>query len=421
MAKSTLISVQSREIKKNLDAGVYYISLKIRNGKTRYRLNASTTSFTGAADPGSSLETASDSKVLAGAKNYRDSVGLTDQADYYKFRLNQISDFSASLSGLVGSAKITLIHDTNQNNFVDGNEILASGSGSQYGNSPISKTLPPGVYFIEVKPYISYGDTNYALTLAAVGKPGNIPGDPGNTLDAAYALGTLSTPLIVKDLVGSLDEADYYKFTLAQNSQFNATLSGVSNSVDISLIRDANSNGFIDGNETVASGSGSTYNNIPISETLPSGTYFLAVKSYSTADNTKYDLNLSATAQASDIVTDPGSSLQTAYDLGAIASPATARELVGALDNVDYYKFSLSKSSPLNATLSGLSDSVFMYLFQDSNGNNLIDGGEQITSGFGSTYGNNPISKTLQAGTYYMEVKSLSSYHNTTYTLTLGS
>ncbi|HEY9626657.1 MAG TPA: hypothetical protein V6C84_05100 [Coleofasciculaceae cyanobacterium] len=420
LAKSTFESIRSRRILKNLNAGAYYIGLKNRTAKTRYALKASTISFTGRSDPGSSLSAASRIGTLTENKVFQDSVGKSDQIDYYKFELGKISDFYAEINDSSYGSKMSLILDVNSNGFIDGNESIASGSGSIYVNSPISKTLPPGTYFIEVKSFSNYSDSNYRMSLTTTAKPGSLPYDPGSMIGMAYNLGDLPDTLVVKEFIGSIDKEDYYKVNLTQNSDLNATLSGLSGTVRMSLIHDANSNGFIDGGEILTSGSGSIFENSPISETLPQGAYFLAINSLDSND-TKYDLNLSIVAKPRNILDDPGSALTTATDLGTITGTSIAKDLVGSLDKTDFYKFSLSKSSNFNAALSELSDTVEISLLQDVNSNNVIDGGERVAYGNGSIYSSNPISKTLQAGSYYIEVKSNSLSNNTIYTLALTS
>ncbi|HEY9658657.1 MAG TPA: PPC domain-containing protein [Allocoleopsis sp.] len=285
-------------------------------------------------------------------------------------------------------------------------------------DNPISETLPPGTYFIEVRT-LSSTTSSYALTLATTAKPSNIPTDPGSNLETAHNLGILPASFTAKELVGEQDQTDYYKFTLNQISDFNATLSRLSESVNLTLILDANGNNFLDGNETLTSSYSSITSNSPISKTLPAGTYFLKASS-SSANNTSYDLTFSTVAKPSSLISDPGSSLGTAYDLGILAGTLVAKDLVGTLDKMDYYKFSLNKSSSFNATLSGLSDTVSITLIADANGNGLIDGGEEFASGSGSTSFNSPISRTLSPGTYFIRASSSSSFNNTAYTLTLA-
>lgn len=157
-------------------------------------------------------------------------------------------------------------------------------------NDSISETLPSGTYFLKVESSSS-SNTVYDLNLATVAHPSNLLNDPGNTLNTAYSLATLASNQILQDFVGNLDKADFYKFTLSKDTAFNATLSSLSGSVEISLIRDANSNGLIDGTERIRYGNGSISYNNPISTSLQAGVYFIEVTpSYST--NTAYTLTL---------------------------------------------------------------------------------------------------------------------------------
>lgn len=413
IASSTQLKKLSESISTALEAGTYYIRINRREGDTRYKLGLAT-----ATEPGAALDSAFDVGTLNGSATYQGSIGASDQVDYYKVNLGQISDLYASLNGLSVSTDLNLIYDANNNGFVDGEERIDTGYSFYSENTAISETLPSGVYFIEVRT-LSSSRSGYSLTLSATAQPGNIPTDPGNSLTTAYNLNEVSGKFTAKDLVGAIDQTDYYQFTLKQISEFNATLSRLSESVSIKLIVDANGNGFLDGTETIASGYGSTSSNDPLSETLPPGTYFVKVES-SSYNNTGYDLNLSTIARPSNLLYDPGSSLGTAYSLGTLSGSVNVQDLVGYLDKTDYYKFTLSKDSSFNATLSGLSETVSIDLIRDANSNGLIDGGERIRYGSGSTSYNYPISTTLQAGTYFIEVEP-GYTSQTAYTLTIAS
>lgn len=414
IASSNQVERKPESIATTLEAGIYYIRINCRRGDSRYQLRLSA-----AEEPGASLSSASVLGELTGNQTYSNSIGSADQADYYKFTLSQISDFNASLSGLSFAADLNLIIDKNNNGFVDGDERVQTGYGFINDGNPVSGILPPGTYFVEVRT-LNSKTSGYSLALSAISKPSNIPTDPGSDLATAYEIGKLSNSFTAQELVGEQDKADYYKFTLSTIGDFNATLSRLSATVGIKLILDANGNNFLDGNESIASGSGSTSSNDPISKTLPAGTYFLRTEYFGSYDNTTYDLTFSTVPKPSNLAADPGSSLGTAYNLGSLAGNLVAKDLVGSLDKVDYYKFSVDKSGSFNATLSGLSDGVNMALIVDANSNGLIDGGERLTSGYGSTSSNTPISRTLQAGSYFIEVTSSYSSNNTAYTLTLA-
>lgn len=418
IASSNQLKKLPESIATTLEAGTYYIRVNRRQGNTRYKLEITATT-----EPGSSLESALDTGTLAGDATYQGSIGNANQADYYKLNLSQNSDFYASLNGLTVSTDLNLIVDANNNGFVDGDERIATGYSFYSDNTAVSRTLPPGVYFVEVRT-LSSNSSSYSLTLSATAKPGNIPTDPGDSLTTAHNLSKISGKFIAKDLVGAIDQTDYYQFTLKQISEFSATLSRLSESVDIDLIFDANKNGFLDGKETIAAGYGSTFGNDSISETLPPGTYLIRVES-SSYNNTIYDLNLSVVPKPSNLLFDPGSSLGKAYNLGALSSGTLSsdrvvQDFVGTLDKADYYKFTLDKAGDFNATLSGLSDAVTIELVRDLNHNGLIDGNERIDYGNGSTSYNYPIATSLPAGTYFIEVEPGYST-STAYTLTLSS
>lgn len=413
IARSTQPDKKPEMISSALEAGTYLIRINRRKGNTRYQLRASAV-----AEPGAFLSSALAVGELTGSQNYADSIGGSDQVDYYKFTLSQISDFNASLNNLSLVADLNLILDANANGFIDDTDRIRTGYGYLYGDNPISETLPPGTYFVEVRT-LNSSVSNYGLSLTATAKPSNLPADPGSNMATAQNVGVISGSFTAQDLVGSLDTIDYYKFSLNQISDFNATLSRLSQPVDIDLIWDANGNNFLDGNELLGSGYGSTTSNTAISKTLPPGTYFVKAERFNYI-NTAYDLSFSAVAKPSNIPTDPGSDLGTAYNLGLLAGNSIAQDLVGSLDKTDYYQFTMGSSGSFNATLSGLSGSVNLALIWDANGNGLIDGGERLAWGYGSTSGNMPISKTLQAGKYYIEVSSSSTVSNTAYTLTLA-
>jgi hypothetical protein len=421
--RSGAVLANSKQLKKlpesiatTLEAGSYYLRVNRRDGNTRYKLTLAATS-----EPGASLDVALDAGILGNNQVYQGAIGGPDEVDYYKLTLNQNSDIYAELGGLSIGTDINLIRDFNGNGFVDGNERIATGYANAFDNNPISKTLPSGTYFIEVRA-ISSTSSSYNLTLSATPQPSSIASDPGSFINTAYDLGAISGNLLVKELAGALDSTDYYKFTLKQNSNFNATLSRLSSSLDIDLIFDANKNGFLDGNERIAFGYGSTFGNQPISEVLPAGTYFIEVQSSSSYANTIYDLALSATAIPTSIAIDPGKTLSTAYNLGSLTSgQRIVNEVVGDLDKLDYYKFTLNQAGNVSAMLSGVSREVSVELIRDTNGNGLIEAEERLDTGYGSTTFNQSIAQTVQPGTYFIEVRESTYSGNTAYTLTLSS
>ena len=348
-------------------------------------------------------------------------VGTTDREDDYRFTLLQTSNFNLSLTGLTDSAYAELIYDSNGNGQIDNNETLNTTSGSQYGNGSINKTLGAGTYFIRVYTYYSSQNTNYTLGVSATASPPTTPKDPGNSLNTALDVGSVSNNRSFTDFVGTTDRNDYYRFSLAQTSNFNLSLSNLTDSANVQLIYDSNGDGQIDYGESLDSSSGSQYGNGSITKTLGAGNYFIRVYTNNSSQNTNYTLGLSATRSPSTTPTDPGNSLNTALNVGTLSGTSNYKDFVGSTDRDDYYRFTLAQTSNFKLSLTGLTDSAYADLIYDNNGNGQIDYGENLGSTSGSQYGNGSINKTLGAGTYSIHVYTYYSSQNTNYTLSLSA
>jgi len=103
------------------------------------------------------LSTAFDLGILDGGVVIQDFVGSTDPNDYYRFTLNQQSEFTLALSGLSSDADVELLDSNGQ--LIDFS--IFGGTSGEW----INQTLDAGVYYVRVYPYI--GDTNYTLSLTA--------------------------------------------------------------------------------------------------------------------------------------------------------------------------------------------------------------------------------------------------------------
>ncbi len=107
-----------------------------------------------------------------------------------------------------------------------------------------------------------------------------------------------------------------------------------------------------------------------------------------------------------------GNTTATAFNIGTLNGSGTFRDGVSSPDTNDYYQFDVSRQSTFSLTLNGLSADADVQLL-DSNGN-LIQS---------STNGSNveeSISRTLNAGTYYVRVYPYGGA-NTNYTLSLSA
>lgn len=81
--------------------------------------------------------------------------------------------------------------------------------------------------------------------------------------------------------------------------------------------------------------------------------------------------------------------------MGWLSGFSTFNEFIGALDNNDYYRFSLDSVTEFNQSLSGLSDSAYVYLYVGANNNGQIEPGNYITNCSGSSNSEALLSRKL--------------------------
>ncbi|MDB9545067.1 S8 family serine peptidase, partial [Microcystis aeruginosa CS-1036] len=250
---------------------------------------------------GNTLATARAITVGSSTTSYTDWVGSTDTNDYYRFTLANSGNFNLGLTGMTADADVLLLNSS-------GSVIAYSDNGGTASES-ITRQLSAGTYYIRVYPYT--GNTNYNLAVSAAPLA---PVDlAGNTLATARAITVGSSTTSYTDWVGSTDTNDYYRFTLANSSNFNLGLTGLTADADVQLL---NSSGSVIAS-SVRAGTASE----SITSQLSAGTYYIRVYPYS--GNTNYNLAVSATTAT---VT-PGYSAISGYGL-----VNAAKAVAGALN-----------------------------------------------------------------------------------------
>jgi hypothetical protein len=258
---------------------------------------------------GNTLTTARSINVSAIASNFTDWVGTLDTNDYYRFTLNQNSNFNLTLSGLSGDADVRLL-DANGSN-------IASSTASGTTNEFINRQLNAGNYFIQVFP-MNGVNTSYNLSVAATA----IIAEPGNTLAAAEVR---NSPIFSRnETVSAGDRHDFYRFNVTQSGIFTANLTNLSGDADVRLIHDRNNNGAIDQGEIIAwqweRGSVSE----SIRRFLNAGNYFLEVMSYNN-QTANYSLSTNFRSAASD---DQRFSIQINFGTGSEGLSSVMRNAV---------------------------------------------------------------------------------------------
>ncbi|NJN61678.1 MAG: hypothetical protein HC795_09275 [Coleofasciculaceae cyanobacterium RL_1_1] len=210
-------------------------------------------------------------------------VGSADERDYYRFRVDPVTEFSAVLNGLTQDADIDLYLDKNSNARIDSGERLTGSSNFGTNQDSISRPLGPGNYWLKVE-RSGGNDTRYTLNLSGL--------STGRT-DSGGNIGNLSGERRFSDFVGNTDGEDNYIFTVDSVRDFNATLTGLRQDADLDLYLDENRNGFIDSGERITGSSNFGTNVDSITRSLAPAQYILRVEQSGSSD-TLYDLALSA-------------------------------------------------------------------------------------------------------------------------------
>ena len=382
---STAGGASPEAISRQLAAGTYFVRVYPYSGNTNYNLILS------AFVPdlaGNNLGAARDLGSLSGTQTFTDFVGSSDTNDYYRFTLTSASSFSLLLNGLSADADVQLLNS-------NGGIIQSSTFGGTTPDSISRPSLAAGTYYVRVFPFS--GNTNYSLSLSALTLD-----LAGNTFATARNIGALSSATqTFTDSVGSSDTNDFYRFTLANSSNFSLLLNGLSADADVQLY---NGSGVLI--QTASAGSTAPDS---INRQLAAGTYFVRV--YPFSGNTNYNLSLTATSLLLPVPDFAGNTLATARNLGNLSSPRTFNDYVGSNDTNDFYRFNLTQNSNFSLLLNGLSADADVRLLNSS--------GVVIQSSTAGGTSSEAISRLLTAGTYYVQVYPY--IGNTNYSLSLSA
>ncbi len=276
-----------------LGAGTYYVGVAKEKGETAYTLSAEVISDNLPPDgAGNSLIQAADLGVLSGVQTRRDFVSVEDLDDFYRFQVNDLSQFTLFLDEQTANSQVYLIQDVNGNGLVDGDEVIV-GSESQgtYGEY-INRTLTPGTYFIRVAHAMGPGSYYLWMENNPVAPPAQTA---GNSLATAKDLGVLNGWQREQGLMTGNNEGGernhFYQFDLESASDVTILLDGMTANADIRLVQDRNNNGQIEPEEiiAIAAAPGASPEQISQSNLAP-GTYYVWVSQ--TQGNTAYELNL---------------------------------------------------------------------------------------------------------------------------------
>jgi uncharacterized membrane protein len=172
------------------------------------------------------------------------------------------------------------------------------------------------------------------------------------------------------------------------------------------LYVDTNGNKVIDSGEQIDSTSAYSTSTGTISRTLGPDSYIATVQFK--GGNSDYNLQLV-------------NNTNDAINLKSLQERKTFSH-TGSLNRQNrqkYYLFSLQSTSNVNVVLDQVTNQVGMWLYVDTNGNGVIDYGEQIDSVSAYSTSAGTIKRSLGADDYILQVQEKGG--NTNYTVTLTS
>ncbi|MBE9131916.1 MULTISPECIES: hypothetical protein [unclassified Tychonema] len=219
-------------------------------------------------------------------------------------------------------------------------------------------------------------------------------------------IGILKESRIFSDRLTSKNPERTYFFTIDKSSNVSLYLDQVTNQVGMWLYVDTNGNKIIDSGEQIDSTSAYSNSTGTISRTLGPDNYIATVKFQ--GSNTDYNFQ---------IVNDTND----ATNVKSLQERKTFTDTLSLTrkNRQKYYLFSLESTSSVNIILDQVTNQVGIWLYVDTNGNGVIDPGEQIDSASAYINSAGTIQKNLGKDDYILQVRETGG--NTKYTLTMTS
>ncbi len=288
---------------------------------------------------------------------FKQSNGVRERNDYYKFSLEEESDLTVTLDRLDKDANIEILDS-------DG-DILFSSTNRGIESEIIDADLEAGEYFVRVFPR-GNAQTNYQINLSAA--PINLTEDdttPGIRLGDDF-LNKIEEGVVITDEIGftqrnQRDKSDYYNFVIDEESDFSLTLDQLKQNADVRLYED-------DGKSLLFKSTNRGREEETINAILQPGKYVIEVEPKGRA-RTDYRLEINADANIGEITNRlPGVELGNLLETGETETTIALGEIGfgrGTTRNQnDYFTFSVDEDALLFADLDMLSANVQLQLYE---------------------------------------------------------
>jgi hypothetical protein len=208
------------------------------------------------------------------------TINDQDTDDMYRFTTDGNNPINIALTQFTGDLDLFLIQDVNNNGIRDEEDTVASSK--RLSNTPESinlRGLPAGAYFIEVRQFSS-SSTSYTLHLSNT--------FPSNLIAEEENLGTLATPTSQGTAAsfqrtGKIDDkdtSDMYRFNIGGAKSVHFLLDGLSQDLDLRIIRDVDGDGIADPEDTVRESRHSSTTPEDFIQQLDAGSYIVQVEQF---------------------------------------------------------------------------------------------------------------------------------------------
>lgn len=318
--------------------------------------------------------------------------GIRDEYDWWKVTTTLDGRINWTITSHNGQNVYAELYDNNGTTFLGGSYTSSTATYSKDG-------LAAGTYFIRIKTYYASEFATYTLSNGLVLPPVVNDAEPNGLYTQAIVLP------INDSAVGHIgyyynlqrDDFDWYTFTTIKGGKVAMRMMSLNGQNVYAELYDNDGITYLGGSYT------SSDNTWQI-DGLGAGTYFIRLKTYYNTEWAPYKLFVNSIVgpYANDLGFNNTYTAATPKNVNTTFTGNINYYYENRRDTFDWYKFTLAKDGNLKWTLtSGNSQNVFAELF-NANGTSYIAGG-YTTGTF--TWGFDK----LEAGTYYMRIRT---YYN---------
>ena len=392
-----------------LEAGTYHIEIVQRSGNPAYVgiYNIKTTCYVNSIVTNNDMATAQPLTLGYTAKG---TVQTGNTADWYKYVLTE-----------PGVLKIT--GTSSQTTYIR----LLNSSGTQIKSTTFSTSeyedstgLETGTYYIKIDQYsTSYTGTYNFRGDFIVAENSEEAGSPHNTTSNAQQLTFGQT---INGLLSYQDDKDMYKYVLAEPGRLYINVNcenRIPGGAYYTYVRWYNSSGTQIKNTTCSR----AYKD---SLDLERGTYYIGIEKYDASYTGRYTLlgNFTAAGNNEAEYDEEGVNLNnTRTGAQVLENGQTVKGFISYQDGIDYYRYDLAQSDILTVNVNVGTDRTNGQIYEvnvallNNNGTDNIAKKACYANNTSSSYNCN-MSKSLTAGTYYIEITKYSDSYTGTYSIT---